>query len=74
MGTLSADGSHLHLTLSDSKGQVVGGHLMGDCIVQTTAEIVIGYLDDVQFKREFDSSTGYNELVIRPKDKNQVQL
>ena len=67
-GTLSADGVHLHITLSDETGNAIGGHLTYGCVVNTTAEIVIMSLDDeYSFTREFDESTGYNELVIRKK-------
>src|SRR3989344_6418157 len=33
-GTLSKDGCHIHIALSDKKGQVVGGHLKNGCIVK----------------------------------------
>ena len=44
VGTLSQDGMHLHITLSDSIGRTVGGHLCNESKVYTTAEIVIGYI------------------------------
>ncbi|XP_076053899.1 bifunctional protein GlmU-like [Oratosquilla oratoria] len=28
-GSVSREGSHLHITLADSTGQTIGGHLMG---------------------------------------------
>ncbi|KAI5741716.1 hypothetical protein M8J76_016469 [Diaphorina citri] len=69
VGTFSQDGCHLHMTLSDDQGHVIGGHLMSDCIVQTTAEVVIGYLDQVRFERTYDPDTGFKELVVSPCDK-----
>ena len=42
----------------------MGGHLKDGCIVDTTAEICIEIFDEIKFKREFDESTGYKELVI----------
>ncbi|PAB59688.1 PPC domain-containing DNA-binding protein [Anaeromicrobium sediminis] len=63
-GTLSKDGVHLHISLSTKDGMVFGGHLMDGCLINTTAEIVIGSLPDTIFSREFDSSTGYTELLI----------
>lgn len=63
-GTLSQDGSHLHISLGDSQGQVVGGHLKDGCLIYTTAEIVIGELSDVTFKRRPDQDTGFEELVV----------
>ncbi len=64
-GTLSTDGNHLHLTVSDHTGKTLGGHLMDGCIVRTTAEIAILSIEDLSFKREKDDKTGYDELVIK---------
>ena len=66
-GTLGADGSHLHASLSDAEGRVFGGHVAPGCIVRTTAEILLAVLDDVAFTRAPDPATGYAELVIRPR-------
>jgi predicted DNA-binding protein with PD1-like motif len=66
-GTLSPDGSHLHLSLSRRDGGCIGGHLMPGCLVRTTAELVIGVLDDLEFRRMPDETTGYHELVVRPR-------
>lgn len=66
-GTLSLDGSHLHITVSDGDGQVVGGHLKEGAIVRTTAEVVIGILTDWEFRREFDPETGWLELGVTPR-------
>lgn len=65
MGTLSG-GGHLHVSLSDVDGRVVGGHVMGDLVVFTTAEVVVGNAGGALFTREPDLQTGYNELVISP--------
>ncbi|MBC7867509.1 MAG: DNA-binding protein, partial [Gloeobacteraceae cyanobacterium ES-bin-316] len=40
-GTVSVNGSHLHLSISDSTGKTIGGHLSEGNIIYTTAEIVI---------------------------------
>lgn len=64
-GTLSKHGIHLHISISDSKGQTIGGHLMAGCTVFTTMEIVILNQPHVNFFRERDSSTKYLELVIK---------
>lgn len=66
-GTLSAAGAHLHVALADSTGATFGGHLMPGTIVYTTAEIVLGELDGVEFAREPDSTYGYQELAPRPR-------
>ncbi len=63
-GTLSQYGAHLHIATSDGEGQVIGGHLMDGSQIYTTGEIVIGTVPDAIFKREFDPSTGYKELVV----------
>lgn len=67
-GTLSQHGSHYHICLADSTGQTVGGHLLKGCLVYTTAEIVLGILPHLSFKREFDETTGYQELVVYSND------
>ena len=65
-GTLSAEGMHVHLSVSDSTGRTTGGHLLDGNIVFTTAEIVIGVGRDFTFERAVDSTFGYRELVVRP--------
>lgn len=67
VGTLSANGSHIHLAVADSTGRTIGGHLLEGCKIYTTAELVIGILPDVIFSREPDPTFGYKELVIRKK-------
>jgi predicted DNA-binding protein with PD1-like motif len=64
VGTLSPEGSHLHIALSRRDGQCVGGHVLDACIVHTTAELVIGELTDLAFGRKPDRETGYRELGI----------
>jgi hypothetical protein len=66
-GVLSEAGSHLHVSVSDSTGRTLGGHLLDGSAVYTTAEIVLGILPEVAFTREPDPQTGYRELVIRKK-------
>ncbi|MDQ7825156.1 MAG: DNA-binding protein [Candidatus Eremiobacteraeota bacterium] len=62
-GTISSSGgSHLHISLSDSQGRTVGGHLMEGSRVYTTAEIIIGSLDGVEFTRIMDTRSGCPEL------------
>jgi predicted DNA-binding protein with PD1-like motif len=64
-GTLSAQGCHLHASVSDDAGNVLGGHVLHGCIVRTTAEIVIGIPAGLEFSREVDPETGYRELTVR---------
>lgn len=65
-GSLSAAGSHLHLSVSLADGRVLGGHVAYGCIVRTTAEVLLALLPAWQFAREHDVRTGYDELVVRP--------
>ena len=64
-GTLSVDGCHIHVSLSDGNLKTIGGHLKDNCLVNSTAEIVLAEFDELKFTREFDEGTGYKELVIK---------
>lgn len=64
-GSVSPDGAHLHMSVSDAQGRVLGGHVAPGCIVRTTAELLLVLLPGHRFSRELDSSTGYRELQIR---------
>ena len=66
-GTLGVGGLHVHVSLARRDGSCVGGHLLEGCIVHTTAELVIGELEGVEFRREPDAATGYRELVVAPR-------
>ena len=66
-GTLSPDGAHLHISIADSSGAVIGGHLCSGSLVHTTAELVLGLLTEWRFSRELDPATGYAELRITPR-------
>jgi len=66
-GTLSADGAHLHITIADSTGSVIGGHLCHGSLVRTTAEMVLGLLPQWRFRRGLDPATGCAELQISPR-------
>eukprot|EP00980_Cylindrotheca_fusiformis_P025347 scaffold13478_cov132-Cylindrotheca_fusiformis.AAC.40 len=70
VGTLAPSGKHLHMSLSDKDGLVVGGHLVAGR-VYTTLELVLGTIQNVGFQRELDDATGYRELVIKPTDHNE---
>jgi len=65
VGTLSPDGSHLHIGLSDSLGNTIGGHLLEGNLVYTTAEIVLGEAESLRFSREVDPVTTYKELTVK---------
>ena len=69
VGTLSANGSHLHLSVADSTGRTLGGHLLEGCTIYTTAEVVIGVIPDLIYEREVDPTYGYKELIIKKRKK-----
>lgn len=64
-GTFSESSSHLHISVSDHKGVTIGGHLMNNNLIYTTAEIVLVELTDLEFIRETDPGYGYQELVVK---------
>ena len=66
-GTLSRDGLHAHISLSRADGACVGGHLAHGCLIHTTAELVIGEMPELEFRRLPDSATGHSELTVRPR-------
>ena len=68
-GTLSPEGLHLHIALSLRDGRCVGGHLLEGCRVHTTAELVLGHLTDLAFRRPEDAETGYRELSVGRPDR-----
>lgn len=61
-GTISKDGMHVHVSLSDATGKTTGGHLVGGCTVRTTVELVIIPINGWKFDRHEDAATGYKEL------------
>jgi predicted DNA-binding protein with PD1-like motif len=65
-GSLSPDGAHLHMCVSDARGRVLGGHVAPGCTVRTTAEVLLVLLPQHRFAREPDAATGFSELVVRP--------
>jgi predicted DNA-binding protein with PD1-like motif len=63
-GSLSPDGPHLHIAVSDAAGQVTGGHMGPGCVVRTTAEVLVMLLPGHRFSREHDPATGFKELFV----------
>lgn len=64
-GTISKNGCHIHASLSDREGRVIGGYLRQGCRVKYTAEMVIGIFDDMIYERIPDEQTGFDELVVK---------
>lgn len=63
-GTLSPDGAHLHISVSDAQGKVSGGHVDYGCVIRTTAEILVALLPEHTFSRAMDPASGFKELFI----------
>lgn len=64
-GSVAPGASHLHASVGDATGRVLGGHLGYGSAVATTAEVLLVLLPDWAFSREPDTATGYAELVVR---------
>ena len=71
-GTVSIHGSHLHISISNGDGPTIGGHLVGGCLIYTTAEIVIAEFPEIVYKREYCEASGHAELIIEKKEKSQT--
>lgn len=66
-GTLSKNGSHLHISIADSTGRTIGGHLLEGNRIYTTAEIILQEDPSLVFTREKDGTTPWEELQIHKK-------
>lgn len=66
-GSLSPAGAHLHMSIADAQGRVLGGHVAAGCEVRTTVELLVEVLEDLRFERVADAHTGYPELRITPR-------
>ncbi|MEK2645226.1 PPC domain-containing DNA-binding protein [Bdellovibrio sp. BCCA] len=64
-GTVGTSGVHLHISVANFEGDVIGGHLMDGSEIHTTAEIMLLENQDLMFTREQDGHTGYRELIIK---------
>jgi uncharacterized protein len=63
-GIISESGCHLHILVCDNKGIPVGGHLLTENLIYTTAEIALAELPDLEFRRTADPTYGFKELTI----------
>jgi predicted DNA-binding protein with PD1-like motif len=62
MGNIAVDEKgetiiHAHIVVSNEKGEAFGGHLMKDCLVGPTAELVIIEATGVNLQRALDQKT-----------------
>lgn len=65
-GSVTKDGAHLHASLSNGAGQVIGGHVGHGNLIRTTAEILLLHTPGWTLRREMDHATGFKELVVAP--------
>jgi len=49
---------HIHISISDERGNAYGGHLINGCEVLLTTDIVIGVFSDIVMGRRFDEELG----------------
>lgn len=63
-GTISNGQAHIHIAASDVSAKTYGGHLLEGCLVNTTVELVLGELENYHSRREYDESTGYDEIIF----------
>ncbi|PKQ62951.1 hypothetical protein BZG01_16685 [Labilibaculum manganireducens] len=65
-GTFADHGknNHIHISVSDSTGNTIGGHLVDGNIIYTTAEIVLLNNKDLNFTRVVDPETTFYELEV----------
>ncbi len=65
IGTIDYNGkAHLHISFSDSEGNVIGGHVKDGCIIHTTVELTLLESPHLTFERVVDPQTGFDELTI----------
>lgn len=66
-GTFADKGehNHIHISVSDSTGYTIGGHLVDGNIIYTTAEVVLLNNTNIEFTREIDPVTTYHELKVK---------
>ncbi len=65
IGNLGQERTHLHMSISDKNGTVMGGHIKEGCEVHTTVEIVLAVENKLVFSETEDTTTGFGELDIQ---------
>lgn len=59
---------HMHISLADKDGKVIGGHLMEGCSIYTTAEVTVMEIPRLKYSRVFDVRSGFKELLVSEAD------
>jgi predicted DNA-binding protein with PD1-like motif len=49
--------AHAHISISNAKGKVMGGHVMPGCIIGATGELVLVEASDAELFRKLDEKT-----------------
>jgi len=49
--------AHAHISVSDDKGRVFGGHVMPGCIIAATGELVLMEAVDIRLPRKLEEKT-----------------
>lgn len=49
--------AHLHIVVSDEKGNAYGGHVMPNCLIGVTGELVLVEATGIKLIRKFDEKT-----------------
>jgi predicted DNA-binding protein with PD1-like motif len=62
-GNLGEGRTHLHIALSDSEGNMHGGHLK-NAVTDICVELVLAVDERLVFTEEQDAETGYGELMV----------
>ncbi len=64
--------AHAHIAVSDEKGRVFGGHVMPECIVGVTGELVLVEASGIKLVREFDKKTRLSLLSMdKPRSRSR---
>jgi len=56
--------AHAHAAVSDEKGTVFGGHVIPECIIGVTGELVLVEASGIKAVREFDEKTKLSLLSL----------
>lgn len=67
-GIVSLGHTHLHISIADQTGKMVGGHLSDGNLIYTTAEIVLNEYPHYEFTRFDCPLSGFQELSVKKRD------
>ena len=67
VGTISTSGCHIHISLADSEGHMIGGHLVDNDIIFTTAEVSLIVFDVVHIRAVYST-----KIELKPHGTNEI--